>query len=75
MNGLTMSNLSLVPLSDLLDEVKARCHSFVILAQLADEDPRTLASYQGHPYTVIGMLSSYLAFHMKRDMAQWEEGE
>jgi len=72
---MTMTPLSLVPLDDLLEEVKRRCYSFVILAQLADEDPRTIATFGGHPYTVIGMMQSYLSFHLRRDTALWEEND
>lgn len=74
MNGL-LPPLSTVPLEDLVNEIRSRSDACVILVQLRDEDPRTIASYSGHGYTVIGMLQSYLHFHLVRDQRLWQDGE
>lgn len=69
----TISTLATIPLEVLISEIKSRAETAVVLCQLRDENPRTIASFCGHPYAVMGMLASYLAYLQKRDLRLWEE--
>lgn len=68
-------NLSLVSLEDLIEEIRRRADTAVILLLMEDERTRGSCSWSGNYYTAMGLLESYKNDLIHLDLQNAQAGD